>query len=136
MSPTQQVIDQIRADADRFDGWKLASLAALCREHAERIERARQQERRATTDLAGAARYSGYAESHLRKLSRDRVIENVGRKHAPRFIVSDLPIKTGHTPPDDWWRESESRADPEPAPAVVGPGFDAAAVARRMLDAA
>lgn len=46
-----------------------------------------------TVPLAEAARRSGYTADHLSRLVRTGKLVNVGRKHAPRFRVTDLPRK-------------------------------------------
>ena len=138
MSPTQRAVAHMRADAERFDGLELRPMANLCRQFADMVEAALQEQRKITTDPDGAERYSGYTKSHLRKLVRDGVVKNIARKHAPRFTVDDLPIKPGHIPPEDWWKGPESES-PNPAPAAEVTDnfdFDAAAIAQQMFDAA
>ncbi|HEY0931780.1 MAG TPA: hypothetical protein VGE27_17795 [Gemmatimonas sp.] len=46
-----------------------------------------------SVSLAEAARRSGYTTDHLARLSREGKLRNVGRKHAPRYLVTDLPRK-------------------------------------------
>ncbi|SRR6266576_464747 len=43
--------------------------------------------------LKDAAKESGYSEDHLRRLIREGVLPNVGRRHAPRVLRSALPRK-------------------------------------------
>lgn len=46
-----------------------------------------------SVSLAEAARRSGYTTDHLARLCREGKLRNVGRKHAPRYLVTDLPRK-------------------------------------------
>jgi hypothetical protein len=48
--------------------------------------------------LAEAARRSGYTTDHLARLDREGKLRNVGRKHAPRYLVVDLPRKLSRMP--------------------------------------
>lgn len=48
-------------------------------------------------NLTEAARMSGYSADHLGRLIREGQLENVGRKHAPRVRVADLPRKPGRS---------------------------------------
>ena len=134
MSPTQRAVAHMRADAERFDGLELRPMANLCRQFADMIEAALQEQRKITTDLEGAERYSGYSKSHLRKLVRDCVIKNIARKHAPRFIVDELPIKPGHMPPEDWWKVPGPVT--EPPSDLTNDEFDVDAIAQQMVNAA
>ncbi len=43
--------------------------------------------------LAEAARVSGYTADHLGRLIREGKLRNVGRPHAPRVLLTNLPRK-------------------------------------------
>ncbi len=45
--------------------------------------------------LAEASRRSGYSDDHLRRLMREGVLHNYGRKGAPRVQEAQLPRKPG-----------------------------------------
>jgi hypothetical protein len=49
----------------------------------------------ATVSLREAAGFSGYTPDALTRLVRKGALRNVGRAHAPRFRLTDLPRKPG-----------------------------------------
>lgn len=57
---------------------------------------------------AQAARLTGYSAEHIARLVRRGTIPNVGRKHAPRVRLADVPRKAG------------TLADASAAPHLVG----------------
>jgi hypothetical protein len=102
MSPMKNLIASWRERATLYEEDGVADVAQLYRKVADQAEVAMEEERRCTTDLDGAVRYSGYSKSHIRWLVRNKRVENVGRPHVPRFVVATLPIASGHTPPAGW----------------------------------
>ena len=46
-----------------------------------------------TMTLAEAANLTGYSKDHLSRLIRTGQIRNAGRKHRPRVVVRDLPLR-------------------------------------------
>ena len=78
----------------RIDG------AVLCREALQDFAAILDEGSDELLNLSQAARRSGYSREHLSRLVGAGKIPNVGRPHAPRVRVRDLPRKAGHLPPE------------------------------------
>lgn len=142
-SPTRRLVAVFREQAERFTALGLVPLARLAGEHAELLENAHEQQRMQVLDLDGAAWHTGYSKSHLRNLVRTGKLRNVGRKHAPRFLLLDLPIRSGYSPPATNHEMPEDEGDTgaagqvtRPKPRVPTGSFDVETIARGMLEAA
>lgn len=67
--------------------------AALAGDIVADLEKIAQGEQDVALTLGAAAAISGYSTEHLGRLLRDGIIPNAGRKHSPRILRSDLPIR-------------------------------------------
>ena len=65
--------------------------AAICDEAIADIEMIVADAAAKRLTLQEAAELSGYSADHLGRLLRDGKLRNVGRKHAPRILLGDLP---------------------------------------------
>ena len=79
-----------RRQAEQYDRDGMVSAARLLARVADELEAIAGGE---TVTLAEAARRTGYSTDHLRRLANAGTLQNVGRKHAPRYLVRELPIK-------------------------------------------
>lgn len=79
--------DELRSLRASVDG------GTLCDEVLADLERLSRSDEEGLT-LAQAARRSGYTSDHIGRLVRDGKLKNVGRKHAPRVLVSELPQRS------------------------------------------
>ncbi len=102
-----------RARAEQLRPYS-ASAATAFEQAAIELEQSLGAEANRTLTLREAAERSGYTPDHLRRLIRQNQLANVGRKHAPRVRLGDLPIKP---------RQFDGRSDP---------GYDPVADARRV----
>jgi hypothetical protein len=81
-----------RAEADRLE--KLGQQGAgLAREYADELEQAARQWELEALTLEAAAAESGYSYSHLQRLISGGIVDNVGRRGAPRVRRCDIPRK-------------------------------------------
>lgn len=102
-----------RSEAERLRELGYSQAADTTETHAREMERAWQNEQMQELSPDEAHEYCGYSKSHLRRLARDGVIQNVGRPSAPRYLLSELKIKKGHVPPP---RYGGPAPEPEPEP--------------------
>lgn len=106
--------DEFRTRADELEAYAPPAAVAL-REAAARVERALEDAAAETLTLAEASKVSGYSVDHLGRLIAQKKLRNVGRRHAPRVLRGELPIKPRPVLPT-----------PRPAPAPVAAAPDAA----------
>jgi hypothetical protein len=88
-------VTQWRGEAEYLRSRGLTESAALTDAHADDLVATLESEGAEEVNLTEGARRSGYSADHLGKLIREGQLENVGRKHAPRVRVVDLPRKPG-----------------------------------------
>jgi hypothetical protein len=82
-----------RKEAARLRGWGAVAQAEAIERCAGELEaKVREQELEAIT-LDEAVEWSGQSYSTIQKKVASGVLENVGRKHAPRVRRGDLPRK-------------------------------------------
>jgi hypothetical protein len=92
-SPPVAPVDLIRewrSQAAQYERDGMVPAARLLARVADELESIAGGE---TVTLAEAARRTGYSADHLRRLVQAGHLRNIGRKHAPRFLARDLPIK-------------------------------------------
>ncbi len=68
--------------------------ASLCEEVIADLERLREERDEKKLTLADAAAL-GYSREHLARLIRSGKLANAGRKHSPRILAADLPMRPG-----------------------------------------
>lgn len=100
-----------RQDAELLARYGSEQAAGVCRLHADELDAAVQAGGDEALNLHQAARESGYSSERLRHMVAEGSIENAGRKGSPAIRRADLPRKAKRN----------------------GDGFDASAVARRVL---
>ncbi len=88
-----------RAQAAQYEQDGVTSAARLLARVADELEAIAGGE---TVTLAEAARRTGYSADHLRRLSLAGRLQNIGRKHAPRFLARELPKKGERFPMSDF----------------------------------
>src|SRR5688572_23117786 len=91
MTPTE-IIDRWTARRDELRRLN-ASVdgAALCDELLADLKSVAADPAQKPVTVRQAAQLSGYSEDHIGRLVRDGKLQNVGRKHAPRVLPSELP---------------------------------------------
>lgn len=96
--PTTAPVDLIREwrrQAAQYERDGIVSAARLLSRVSDELEAIAGGE---TVTLAEAARRTGYSADHLRRLVQAGTLVNIGRKHAPRFLARDLPVKARRLP--------------------------------------
>jgi acetyl-CoA acetyltransferase len=77
--------DELRRLKASVDG------AALCDELLSDLEAIVSGADETPITISKAAALSGFSADHIGRLVRDGKLKNVGRKHAPRVLASELP---------------------------------------------
>ena len=87
----------LRAKAEQLRADAAAEQAARAYERAaELLEAELRGSQDEILDLDRAEEESGYSRMHLRRMLRDRVIPNAGKKGRPLILRRDLPRKPGY----------------------------------------
>jgi hypothetical protein len=90
-----ELLERWRADAELLRRRGAAVQADVLLGCAEELEQQQREDALEALTLEQAARESGYTVSALDKQLRDRKLENVGQRGAPRVRRGDLPKKGG-----------------------------------------
>ena len=94
--PRQALVEKWRRRAAALRDWGAAEVARVWDIAATELEADERERALEVLTLAEAASESGYSTDHLRRLVRDGLLPNAGRRHAPRIRRRDVPKKPTH----------------------------------------
>lgn len=85
--------DEWQSRIPNFEKHGCQEVAMTYRKLHEELQRELDAIMQQTLPLTEAARVSGFSADHLGRMIRQGRLGNVGRKYAPRVLLSELPIK-------------------------------------------
>jgi hypothetical protein len=110
----------LREEADRMATCFHNELGAAGMRYAiHEIEQALTGDRHRLVGPGEASALSGYSTRQLRRLVGKRRLTNYGRSGAPRYRVSELPLKPGHHPESDRIAETVTQQGGSALPAAA-----------------